>query len=60
MVGLASDMAPFYPPRVKPSAEPLQFPFNLVKLLSNNLELIPEQGLSGAARHRPGSAADSS
>ena len=35
--------APFYPPRVKPSAKPLRFPFNLVKLLINNLEAVPEQ-----------------
>jgi cytochrome P450 len=41
--GLTKDAAPFYPPRVKPSAKPLRFPFNLTKLLNNNLELIPEQ-----------------
>jgi len=34
---------PFYPPRVKPSAKPLRFPRNLTKLLSNNLEIIPER-----------------
>jgi cytochrome P450 len=34
---------PFYPPHVKPSATPLRFPSNLIKLLSNNLEVIPEQ-----------------
>jgi cytochrome P450 len=33
---------PFYPPLVKPSPRPLRFPFNLVKLLSNNLEIVPE------------------
>ncbi len=34
---------PFYPPRVKPSAKPLRFPFNFIKLLNNNLEIVPEQ-----------------
>jgi cytochrome P450 len=43
MSGLASEAAPFYPPSVKPSARPLRFPSNLIKLLSNNLEAIPEQ-----------------
>jgi cytochrome P450 len=41
--GLTKDAAPFYPPRIKPSAKPLRFPLNLTKLLNNNLELIPEQ-----------------
>jgi cytochrome P450 len=41
--GLTNDATPFYPPRVKPSARPLRFPFNLTKLLNNNLEIIPEQ-----------------
>ena len=35
--------APLYPPRVKPSAKPLRFPFNLTHLLNDNLTLIPEQ-----------------
>ena len=43
MSGLASEAAPFYPPLVKPSAKPLRFPSNLIKLLGNNLEAIPEQ-----------------
>ena len=43
MLGPANSSAPFYPPRVKPSPKPLRFPFNLTKLLSNNLEAIPEQ-----------------
>src|SRR5262249_39538768 len=43
MSGLASEAAPFYPPSVKPSARPLRFPSNLIKLLGNNLEAIPEQ-----------------
>ena len=43
MLETASSSAPFYPPRVEPSAKPLRFPFNLIKLLNNNLEIIPEQ-----------------
>jgi cytochrome P450 len=43
MLSPAVNSAPFYPPRVKPSAKPLRFPFNLTKLLGNNLEAIPEQ-----------------
>ena len=35
--------APVYPPRVRPATKPLRFPFNLIKLVSNNLELIPAQ-----------------
>ena len=34
---------PFYPPVVKPSRNPLRFPWNLIKVLRNNLEIIPEQ-----------------
>ena len=33
---------------LKPAAEPLRFPRNLIKLLDNNLEIIPEQ-----AYHQP-------
>lgn len=33
----------FVPPSVTPAATPLRFPFNLIKLLRNNLELIPEE-----------------
>jgi cytochrome P450 len=43
MHGRANSSASFDPPRVKPSPKPLRFPFNLTKLLSNNLEAIPEQ-----------------
>jgi cytochrome P450 len=43
MLGSAITGAPFYPPHVKPSSKPLRFPFNLFKLLSNNLEIIPEE-----------------
>jgi len=43
MLGTSNSAVPFYPPRVKPAAKPLRFPFNLAKLLSNNLEVIPEQ-----------------
>jgi cytochrome P450 len=38
----------YYPPRVEPAAKPLRFPFNLTKLLGNNLEIIPER-----AYHEP-------
>jgi cytochrome P450 len=41
-------IAGFVPPFVAPAAKPLRFPFNLIKLLGNNLELIPE-----AAYHKP-------
>ena len=34
---------PLYPPRVTPAAKPLRFPFNLIKLVGDNLELIPAQ-----------------
>ena len=43
MRGSVNDPTPFYPPHVKPPARPLRFPFNLIKLLGNNLEVIPEQ-----------------
>lgn len=43
MLTSVESSVPFYPPNVKPSPEPLRFPFNLAKLLSNNLEIIPEQ-----------------
>src|SRR5215469_7199604 len=33
--------APLYPPRVKPARQPLRFPLNLIKLVGDNLELIP-------------------
>jgi cytochrome P450 len=39
---------PLYPPRIKPAARPLRFPFNLIKLLDNNMEALPEQ-----AYHEP-------
>jgi len=43
MLERATRSAPFYPPKVRPAAKPLRFPFNLSKLLGNNLEVIPEQ-----------------
>ena len=46
--------APFYPPRVKPAARPLRFPFNLIKLLGNNLEVIPEQAYREPSSSRRG------
>jgi len=44
----ANQTQPFCPPRVVPPPTGLRFPFNLVKLLRNNLELIPER-----AYHEP-------
>jgi cytochrome P450 len=35
--------APFYPPRVTPPTKPLRFPFNLIRLVGDNLALIPAQ-----------------
>jgi cytochrome P450 len=43
MPGLVRNAAPFYPPHVRPSAGPLRFPFNLARILVNNLTAIPEQ-----------------
>ena len=37
MVVPVNSAAPFYPPHVKPSPKPLRFPFNLTRLLGNNL-----------------------
>jgi len=34
---------PFYPPHVTPATRPLRFPFNLIKLVGDNLALIPAQ-----------------
>ncbi|HXY07576.1 MAG TPA: cytochrome P450 [Terriglobales bacterium] len=45
---------PFYPPNVKPSPRPLRFPFNLAKLLSNNLQIIPEQAYRAPLVIAPG------
>ena len=59
----AGEAAPFYPPLVKPARRPLRFPFNLLKLLHNNLELIPEAAyrepvvVSPARRASPSSPA---
>jgi cytochrome P450 len=43
MLETTHSAAPFYPPRVKPALRPLRFPFNVARLLGNNLEIIPEQ-----------------
>jgi cytochrome P450 len=40
---MPTHMAALYPPRVSPAKKPLRFPINLFKLLSNNLEIVPEQ-----------------
>ncbi len=45
---------PFYPPRVAPAAKPIRFPFNFVKLLRNNLELIPEDAYRKSIVLAPG------
>jgi cytochrome P450 len=45
---------PFYPPKVTPAAKPLRFPFNLAKLLGNNLEVIPEQAYRAPLVIAPG------
>jgi cytochrome P450 len=44
----------FVPPAVAPAAKPLHFPFNLVKLLRNNLELIPEEAYRKSVVLAPG------
>ena len=46
--------APFYPPRVTAAPKPLRFPRNLIKLVGNNLELIPEQAYREAVVLAPG------
>jgi cytochrome P450 len=43
MLEKSNSAAPFYPPRVNPAAKPLRFPSNLITLLGNNLEAVPEQ-----------------
>jgi hypothetical protein len=39
----ATAKAPFYPPHVTPAPGPLRFPFNLTKMVGNNLGAIPRQ-----------------
>jgi cytochrome P450 len=48
------DNAPFYPPHVAPSAKPLRFPLNIIKLLVNNLKIIPEQSYHESVVISPG------
>ena len=43
MVATNAPAAAFYPPLVKPAATPLRFRFNLIKLLQNNLAIIPSR-----------------
>jgi cytochrome P450 len=43
MLDSQDSAAPFYPPRIQPAKRPLRFPHNLIKLVHNNLEVIPEQ-----------------
>lgn len=40
---MAIEGATVDPPRVVPAERPLRFPFNVFKLLSNNLEIVPKQ-----------------
>jgi len=54
MAGAASTAGPFYPRHVLPSAKPLRFPFNLSRLLTNNLSIIPEQAYSEPLVIAPG------
>jgi cytochrome P450 len=53
MAWSGSDAA-IYPPHVRPAPEPLRFPFNLIKLLRNNLEIIPEQAYEQPLTIAPG------
>lgn len=46
--------APLYPLRVAPAARPPRFPFNFIKLLRNNLELIPEEAYRKPIMLAPG------
>ncbi len=46
--------SPFVPPFVSPAAKPLRLPFNLLKLLRNNLELIPEEAYHKPVVYAPG------
>ena len=50
----ARGSAGFYPPQVRPAARPLRFPSNLIKLLNNNLEIIPEQAYREPVVFSPG------
>ena len=46
MQGSAATAGSFYPVHVEPSERPLRFPFNLSRLLTNNLSIIPAQAYS--------------
>lgn len=46
MPGSTATAEPFYPIHVEPAPRPLRFPFNLSKLLTNNLSIIPAQAYS--------------
>ncbi|MFN8060452.1 MAG: cytochrome P450 [Vicinamibacterales bacterium] len=54
MLATEARAASFYPPMVKPSRRPLRFPFNLAKLLGNNLAIIPEQAYRDPVVLAPG------
>lgn len=50
----SEQQAGLYPPHVPPAAHPLRFPLNLVKLLRNNLQIIPEQAYTQPLVIAPG------
>src|SRR5262249_30418170 len=54
MVNSVTASAPFYPPRIKPAPGPLRFPRNVIKLLGNNVEMVPEQAYSEPIVIAPG------
>jgi cytochrome P450 len=54
MLRAEMEAAPFYPPRVRPAGKPLAFPANVLKLLHNNLEVIPEQAYRDGLVVAPG------
>src|SRR5262249_29191018 len=43
-----------YPPRVQPAKKPLRFPQNLIKIVGNNLEVVPEQAFEEPIVIAPG------
>ena len=54
MPSTQAEAAKFYPPHVTPPPKPLGFPHNLRKLISNNLEAIPEEAYHGSLVLAPG------
>jgi cytochrome P450 len=54
MAGAAASIGSFYPKHVLPSPKPLRFPFNISRLLTNNLSIIPEEAYSEPLVIAPG------